>query len=85
MNKIVMKGSAAVIRWGYHSAAELGAWTVEGDFLSARLLSHDRFKLSQQPLTFVIKRAHGKPWVYAVDGLSVVDENITATIRAQEN
>lgn len=86
MNKIVMKGAAADIRWGYHRAAELGAWTVDGDVLSARLLSHDRFKLSQQPLTFVVKRANGKPWVYAVDGLTVMDDGqVTATIRTQES
>lgn len=84
MNKIVMKGTAASIRWSYHLAAALGAWTIEGDYLSARLLSHDAFKLSQQPLTFVVTRANNKPWVYALDGLTVLDGQITATIR-QEN
>ena len=84
MNKIVMKGSAAELRWGYHRAAELGAWTVEGGVLSGRLLSHDRFSLSQRPLTFVITRAKGAPWVYGMDGLTIIDGHITATLHAQE-
>lgn len=84
MNKIVMKGSAAELRWSYHRAAELGAWIVEGDSLSGRLLSHDQFALSQRPLTFVIQRAKGAPWVYGVDGLTVIDGQITATLHAQE-
>lgn len=84
MNKIVLKGSAAHVKWGYQPAAELGAWTLDGTSFSARLVSHDVFRLSQQPLTLVVRRAHGKPWVWQIDELSLIDGMVTANVRSQE-
>lgn len=85
MNKITLKGSAAQVKYGYLPAAELGAWTLDGPTLSAHVLSHDAFRISQSPLTFVVKRPKGLPWVWAIDTYTIAhDGTFTASVRAQE-
>lgn len=85
MNKVTLRGSAAQVKYGYLPAAELGAWTLDGPLLSARLLSHDAFRLSQTPLTFVVKRAKGFPWTWAIETYTIAhDGQLTAVVRTQE-
>jgi len=82
-NKVVMRGAAGEVRWSYHRAAELGAWTLEGDQLSARLLTSDTFRLSQSPLTFVVPRPQGA-WHWLIERVAVSDHSLTATVRQEE-
>jgi len=64
-----MEGPAAEITWGYHCAAELGAWVLESPpgggpewWLRAEVRASDPFRLTQAPLMFVIDNsAAGKP------------------------
>lgn len=84
MNKVVFRGAAGEVRWAYHRAAEVGAWTLEGSQLSARLLSSDTFRLSQQPLTFVVPRPQGA-WRWPITSLSTDGQSITATLLMEDH
>ena len=79
-----LKGMAAEVRWAYHRAAELGAWTLESDAqgggtLSAQIKSHDAFKVSQRPLTFVVPVKSGS-WRWEVTTLQITGSSLTATV-----
>jgi hypothetical protein len=73
MNKAVIRGTEAFIRWGYHNAATLGPWTLtqEGatSTVTAKVTSHDVCAVSQQPLTFVVPRPKGHKWVWPIVNL----------------
>jgi len=57
-----MTGVKAVVEWGYHVAAELGAWELRDGFIRARIVSADPFRLRQAPLYFTVDNsAVGKP------------------------
>jgi hypothetical protein len=60
-HRIVIEGAAAVVRLGYQTAATLGAWRVEGDWLTAAVKSADAFRLTQTPLMLEIPNADGIP------------------------
>lgn len=54
--RIVVKGSEARVRWGYHPAATLEGWTFSGSLtaggsFAGRLTNEHAFRLSQAPLT----------------------------------
>lgn len=66
-----LSGVVASLRWGYHSAAALGAWTVtrteHGWSLTAAVLSTDAFRLSRRPLAFVAPHEKGM-WTWPIVG-----------------
>lgn len=46
-------GEHATITWGYHTAADVGAWVIEWGVVRAQLRSCNPFRLTQSPLYFV--------------------------------
>jgi hypothetical protein len=57
-----MTGVCAVVEWGYHVAADLGAWELRDGFIRARIVRADPFRLRQAPLWFTVDNsASGKP------------------------
>lgn len=58
-NVVAVRGQSATVKWGYHKACELGAWSLVGSgstggIVSATIVNRDAFKLSQEPLTLVL-------------------------------
>lgn len=84
MQTVVVRGPAGVVEWGYHVAASLGPWTLDGSTLTAPIQTSDAFALSQQPLAFVVPRPAGYPWRWPILSLQVVDGALTATLGPQE-
>lgn len=89
MNRVVMRGAAGGVKWGYYPAADLGAWSLtidpsSGGQLSAAVVSHDGYRLSQQPLTFVVRRSSGQAWTWPIESLTVQNGSITARLGPQE-
>jgi hypothetical protein len=57
-----MTGVAAVVQWGYHEAAALGAWELTDGLLRAAVRSSNPVHLAQAPLYFIVEnRASGQP------------------------
>jgi hypothetical protein len=77
---LVIEGTAAVVRYGYHTAAELGAWRVDGGWLVAQLRAHDAFRLQQSPLTLVIANKSGAPTVRPLADVTVYQGQLTARL-----
>jgi hypothetical protein len=76
-NTFGIRGARASIKWGYHVAAQLGAWTfagsgVEGGQVSAAVVSRDVFRLSQAPLTLVLTLDSVDPATRTVTGTAQV-------------
>jgi hypothetical protein len=87
-NTFAARGVAGVVRWSYHTAASLGTWTMaigpEGITLTASVLSSDAFKVSQQPLTFVVVRPNGVTWRWPIQSLQIDSGSLTASLGPQE-
>jgi len=86
--RVTIKGMSGEVRWAYHSAATLKDWSVTaeptGDTLTASIVSLDTFKASQRPLTFVVARPKGQPWVWPIQSLQVTDTTLKATLGPVE-
>lgn len=86
-NNVTARGVEAEIRWGYHSAARLRDWSLErsGDLyhLSAQIVTSEDFRLSQQPLKFIIQRPTGA-WRWPITSLQVAGGTLTAVLGPQE-
>jgi hypothetical protein len=82
-NKVTIRGQAGEVRWGYYPAASLGPWTVEGDTLTAAIVSVDEFRASQRPLSFVVNRQTGPAWVWTVESLQISGSTLTASVRVE--
>lgn len=80
MHQITLRGEAAGIRWGYHHAADLGAWSVENGHLSASVRSVDAFRLTQQPLSFVVIRPTGARWEWRLRDVVVTGDTVHAQL-----
>lgn len=80
MNSITLRGTAGDIRQVYHRAASVGAWTIEGGHLRAQVISHDAYRLTQQPLTFTVYRPNGVTWTWGLSDVSVTDTELHGTI-----
>ena len=74
-----IRGLRATVRWGYHEAAILGAWTVEERTLTATIERVDRFRLAQQPLVFVAPHARGS-WRWTMVECTVTGDTLTARL-----
>lgn len=81
MNQIALKGSSGEVRWSYHRAASLGAWTIEGTQLSASVTAQDAYRLSQQPLTFVVPRQNGHTWSWPLSSVRVDGATLYANVN----
>lgn len=84
-----MRGAEAVIRWGYHTAARLGSWTItqEGTQplkVTAKVLDSDTVRAAQQPLTFDVSRPQGRRWRWPVESLQFVGSEMIAQLGPQE-
>jgi hypothetical protein len=87
MNHIAMKGTEAVVTWGYYQAASLGSWTLSWEgatgSLTGTVKQSDAFRVTQQPLTFVVQRPNCQ-WTWPVESLQIVDTQLSAVVRPQE-
>lgn len=87
-NRVLVGGPAGAVKWGYHLAASVGKWTVvsdrSGTNLTATVVSHDAFKVSQRPLTFVVDRPRGHSWQWSIKTLQIAGETLTATLDPAE-
>jgi len=88
-NHVTFRGQAGEVRWSYHKAADLGAWTVDivpggASALTAQILNRDSFRLSQQPLEFVAIRPHGT-WRWPILSLENMDGELRASLGPQES
>jgi hypothetical protein len=85
MNRAVIRGSGAVVKWGYHVAASLGPWTLSaegaGGVVTATVVTHDACAVSQQPLAFVVPRPNGHKWVWPVQTLQISGDQLTLTVN----
>jgi len=81
-NNYDITGFSAELRWGYHRAATLGAWTVSnanGAFiLTADIVTMDRFKVTQKPLT--VRTPNG--WVWNVREMGIQNKTLMAHITS---
>ena len=82
-NVLAIRGASAELRWGYHKAARLGAWTVQGKpgewAFSAAIVEHDAFKVSQRPLLIVTPNG----WRWVVNTLQITGGALTASIHPE--
>jgi hypothetical protein len=76
---IVVSGDGGTVRWGYHVAATLGAWTFDGAVVQAQVDSYDPVRVTQSGLTFEVQQMNRPPMVRPVIWIQVTDG--AATLR----
>jgi len=79
-HRIVIEGVAATVRLGYQQAATLGAWRVEGDVFTARVVESDGFRITQTPLTLEIQNPDGVPTRRALGDVTVYQGQLSARL-----
>ena len=80
VQRVTFSGAAAVVRLGYQRAARLGAWTIEGGWISAAVLDVDGFRITQSPLTLEILYAEGAPTYRPLGDVSVSGGRLTGRL-----
>jgi len=84
---LTITGVEGQIRWAYHSAAVLRAWTVVSSdatrTLTASIVSQDTFRVSQRPLVFVAPHAKGS-WTWPIEELQIQDGVLSARLGPQK-
>lgn len=81
---VMWSGPTGQIKWGYHRAATVAAWTwTTGGDLRATVTEADAFLLQQAPLTFVVPRPAGA-WRWPVITLEVTGAMLYARLGPQE-
>lgn len=83
-NTFVMRGEAAELRWGWHQAAALSSWQINGDTATATVVSADAFRVSQRPVTFVTQSPKGYTWTWPVHSLQIDGAQLTARLGPSE-
>lgn len=87
-NTFTFKGPVGEVRWSYHTAATLKDWTLSVEQgvsrLTAQVVSSDAFRVSQQPLTFVVPRSSGPAWRWPIQSLQVSGPSVVATLGPPE-
>ena len=78
--RVTFSGAAAVVRLGYQRAARLGAWTIEGGWISAAVEDVDGFRITQSPLTLEIQYADGAPTYRALADVTVSGGRLTGRV-----
>ena len=85
--RTVITGSGGVVKWAYHKAVSLGAWTITAEptvtTCTATVVTHDTFAASQRPLVLVIPRTTTE-WTWPIESLQIVDGTLTASLGQQE-
>jgi len=88
VNKIAIHGQAGEVRWGYHPAATLAAWTITmdplGGDLTGEVVSADALRTSQPSLTFEVVRQNAPSWSWPVLSLHIADGRLSARLGLQE-
>lgn len=84
---LTVRGVAGELRWGYHLAGTVGAWTVTKEpthwTLSATVDQIDDFTVSQRPLKFVATHAQGA-WKWPIDTLEIQGASLVGTLGPPE-
>ena len=85
---VTVTGVQGSVRWGYHRAVELGAYTVTRDeqgawSLSGHVVSADTVRASQSPLVFVAPHQDGS-WRWPILDLQLADGALTARLGPKE-
>lgn len=88
MHSLALNGLSGAIRWGYHVAAAVTAWTVGRDDaqalrLSGRVDQVNTFRLSQRPLVFEAPHAKGA-WRWPIEELQIRDGTLSARLGPKE-
>ena len=83
-NKAVVTGTTGELRWGYLPAARVASWTAtmespEAWRLRASLETVDAFRVTQRPLTFVVRRPSGE-WRWPMPELQIDGLTLTAVV-----
>jgi hypothetical protein len=74
-----LHGEQAEIRYGYHVAATLGAWDIEGRVISARITRLvNRWWLTRPGLSFVLPRKNGSTSARAIEAVEIAGDIVTA-------
>jgi len=81
---ILVRGPSAVIRYGYHRAATLGAWSITNGRLTADVQSADAFRLTQSPLTLIVPRSGGTDWRWRLSDVERVGPQLIAAVHDEE-
>ena len=84
MNTITFRGPAGELRWGYYTAAILGAWEVSGTTLTAQVVSCNPSQVSQRPVMFVVPRGASPAWRWPIETLQIAGTSLTATVLPPE-
>jgi hypothetical protein len=79
-HRIVIEGAAATVRLGYQKAATLGAWRVEGEWFTARVVDVDGFRITQTPLTLEIQNKEGGPTRRPLGDVTVYQGQLSARL-----
>lgn len=86
-HSVTVSGVTGLLKWSYHEAGTLGAWTVakaEGVWtLSATVVKADAFRVSQRPLRFVAPHANGA-WIWPITELQISGASLTAVLGPPE-
>ena len=90
---LALRGEAAEVRWSYHVAAHLGAWTLTVDRANgttprrrefrARVQTVQPWAIRQRPLMLVVARP-GQAWAWPILRCTVDDEIFVAELGAKE-
>jgi len=85
---VTVTGAAGALRWGYHVASTLGAWTVTtsdegGLVLSAQVQELNAFRIGKRPLVFVVATTKGV-WRWPVTAVQVAGTTLTASLGPRE-
>jgi hypothetical protein len=83
---VTVSGVRGEIRYGYHLAAIVGAWSIgTGRVLSAQLTTiKSRVHLAQTGLVFVLPRAHGGRSARLLADVQITGDRLTARITVPE-
>jgi len=84
---VTVTGVEGMLRWGYHPAGTLGAWTVARDgtswTLTAAVVTKNAFRVSQRPLAFEVRHATGV-WRWPIQSLQIAGASLTAVLGPPE-
>ena len=84
---LTLSGTEASVRWGYHVAASVTAWSIIPDdgrlTFTASLVQSDHYRLSQRPLVFVVTRK-GVTLRWPILELQINGATVTATLGQKD-
>jgi hypothetical protein len=78
--RIVFTGVAATLRLGYQKAATLGAWRIEGNYLTAKVDDYDGFRITQAPLVLEITYTDSAPTRRPLEDVTVHQGQLSARL-----